>query len=64
MTLRVACAGAGYFAQFHYDSWRRMDRVALVGACDRDKGRALATLARVRLCRMVWMLGQVLTGRA
>lgn len=30
----------------------------------REKARALATLARLRLTRMVWMLGQVLTGRA
>ena len=29
-----------------------------------EKGRALVTLARVRLCRMGWMLGQVVSGRA
>ena len=41
--LRVACAGAGYFAGFHYNSWARMDRVDLVGACDLDLARAEAT---------------------
>jgi len=41
--LRVACVGAGYFAQFHYDSWARMDRVDLVGSCDHDVGKAQAT---------------------
>ena len=41
--LRVACVGAGYFAQFHYDSWARMDRVDLIGACDRDLEKAQAT---------------------
>ncbi|MEL6647694.1 MAG: Gfo/Idh/MocA family oxidoreductase [Pseudomonadota bacterium] len=41
--LRVACIGAGYFAGFHYDSWARMDRVDLVGACDLDPDRAEAT---------------------
>jgi len=41
--VRVACLGAGYFAQFHYDSWRRIDRVQLVGACDLDLERATAT---------------------
>ncbi|GAA0780503.1 Gfo/Idh/MocA family oxidoreductase [Roseibium denhamense] len=42
-TLRVACLGAGYFAQFHYDAWRRNDRIKLVGACDRDQEKAKAT---------------------
>ncbi|WP_422375390.1 Gfo/Idh/MocA family protein [Roseibium sp.] len=42
-TLRVACLGAGYFAQFHYDAWRRCDRVRLVGACDNDREKAKAT---------------------
>ncbi|EBA11124.1 Gfo/Idh/MocA family protein [Roseobacter sp. CCS2] len=41
--LRIACVGAGYFAQFHYDSWARMARAILVGACDRDFERAKAT---------------------
>lgn len=42
-SVRVACVGAGYFSQFHYDSWARMDRVALVGACDHDLTKARAT---------------------
>lgn len=29
-----------------------------------EKTRAIATLARLRLCRMGWMLGQVITGKA
>ncbi|WP_299624565.1 Gfo/Idh/MocA family oxidoreductase [uncultured Tateyamaria sp.] len=43
MTVRVACLGAGYFSQFHYGSWARMDGVTLVGSCDSDLGRAEAT---------------------
>lgn len=43
MTVRVACVGAGYFSQFHYDGWRRIDRAELVGACDRELARAEAT---------------------
>ncbi len=34
MTLRVACLGAGYFANFHHESWQRMDRADLVGVAD------------------------------
>ena len=46
MILRVACVGAGFFSQFHRDSWNRMDRVALVGVCDIDLARAKATGVR------------------
>ncbi|MGH1415278.1 MAG: Gfo/Idh/MocA family protein [Pelagimonas sp.] len=35
-SIRVACVGAGYFSQFHYGSWARIDEVDLVGSCDRD----------------------------
>ena len=40
---KVACLGAGYFAAFHYDAWRRIDAVHLVGACDTDLEKAEAT---------------------
>lgn len=43
MTIRVACIGAGYFSQFHYGSWARMERVTLVGSCNRDIEKAQAT---------------------
>jgi predicted dehydrogenase len=42
-TLRVACLGAGFFAQFHYEAWRDTPRVRLVGACDSDLEKAKAT---------------------
>jgi len=41
--LRVACLGAGYFSQFHYGSWARLNRVQLVGSCNRDLEKASAT---------------------
>ncbi len=41
--LRIACLGAGYFAGFHYDAWRKIDRIRLVGACDQDRKKAVAT---------------------
>ncbi|WP_420413784.1 Gfo/Idh/MocA family protein [Roseibium sp.] len=41
--LRVACLGAGYFAGFHYEAWRKIDRTRLVGACDQDRDKAVAT---------------------
>ena len=46
-TLRAACVGAGYFAQFHYQSWFRLERASVVGACDLDLARAEALGAKV-----------------
>lgn len=43
MTIRVACVGAGYFSQFHYGAWARIDGIDVVGACDTDLARAKAT---------------------
>ncbi len=41
--VKVACVGAGYFSQFHYGSWSRIDNVLLVGSCNRDIEKARAT---------------------
>lgn len=41
--VRVACLGAGYFSQFHYEAWRAIDRAQLVGACDHDIEKAKVT---------------------
>lgn len=46
MTLRVACLGAGYFAQFHHDAWRRIEGAELSAVADRNPG--LAARSRVR----------------
>ncbi len=41
--LKVACLGAGYFSQFHLESWRRIVDVACVGVCDASLSKAEAT---------------------
>ena len=38
--IRVACLGAGYFGRFHYDAWRRLEDVELVGSADNDISKA------------------------
>ncbi|MDX8354120.1 Gfo/Idh/MocA family oxidoreductase [Cognatiyoonia sp. IB215182] len=55
MTLRVACVGAGYFSQFHIESWRRIPQVELVGVCDqvREKAEATGAPAFTKLARML-----------
>lgn len=41
--IRVACFGAGYFSQFHYDAWARIPRVTLVGSANRNVQKSAAT---------------------
>ncbi|MFK7945554.1 MAG: Gfo/Idh/MocA family protein [Paracoccaceae bacterium] len=40
---RVAVVGAGYFGQFHYDAWSRMEGCKLVGLCTRSGAGAAET---------------------
>lgn len=39
---RVAVIGAGYFGQFHYDAWARMEDVELAAACALEGAEAVA----------------------
>ena len=32
-TLRAAAVGAGYFSQYHFEAWRRIEEVRLVAVC-------------------------------
>jgi len=43
MTVRVACLGAGYFAQFHHEGWARLSDAQLVGVADLDIEKAHST---------------------
>jgi D-apiose dehydrogenase len=58
--LRVAVAGAGYFAQFHLDGWRRIPGVELVAICDLAPARAEALAARFGVPRRHGSLGEML----
>lgn len=40
---RVACLGAGYFSQFHFDAWSRIEEVELVGIANRNIDKARQT---------------------
>lgn len=40
--LRGVCIGAGYFARFHFEAWRRMEDVQIEAVCDRDEAKAKA----------------------
>ncbi len=34
--LKIACYGAGYFSQFHFDAWKRIEEAKLVGIANRS----------------------------
>ncbi|MEO0338284.1 MAG: Gfo/Idh/MocA family oxidoreductase, partial [Bacteroidota bacterium] len=40
--IKVACVGAGYFAQFHLEAWQRLEAVELIAICDQDEAKAIA----------------------
>lgn len=42
-SFKVACIGAGYFSQFHYEAWRRINGVQLVASVDINIDSAKAT---------------------
>ncbi|TBR42787.1 Gfo/Idh/MocA family oxidoreductase [Marinomonas agarivorans] len=42
-TLRVATVGTGYFSQFHYNAWQRIENVELVALCNRSVDAAAET---------------------
>lgn len=44
--IRVGVAGAGYFAQFHYDAWHRMSDAQLVATVDRDATKTADVASR------------------
>lgn len=57
--LRVAGVGAGYFSQFHYKSWQRIDDVDLIGVCDTDLDRARAIDPDCAFAAVEDMVGRV-----
>lgn len=40
--LKVICVGAGYFADFHLEAWKRMSGVELLAICDLDEQKTAA----------------------
>ncbi|MEM9832259.1 MAG: Gfo/Idh/MocA family oxidoreductase [Bacteroidota bacterium] len=40
--LKGVCIGAGYFSQFHYDSWQRIPSIEVTALCDTNQAKAQA----------------------
>ena len=51
MTMRIAVAGTGFFSQFHYDAWGRLD-VEIVGICSLDAESAASVAAQFPGCHV------------
>lgn len=60
MTKRIAVIGGGFFSQFHYDAWARLD-VDVVGVCDLDISVAETRAATYPNCRAYDDLGHMLS---
>lgn len=58
--LKVCITGTGYFSQFHYDAWSRMDEVDLVALFDRTPQQAGDAAARHGVPRHYCDVGEML----
>ena len=61
--LRGAVVGAGYFSQFHFEAWRRIDGVILEAVCDLDRAAAERAAEQFGVARvfsdLALMIGEV-----
>ena len=49
--LRGVAVGAGYFSQFHYDAWSRMEAVQMLAVCDLNRSQAEQAAAQYDIPR-------------
>ena len=51
-TLRVVTVGTGYFSQFHYDGWSRMEDVEIVALYNRSHSAAVETAKKYSIANI------------
>ena len=56
---KVICVGAGYFAKFHVEAWKRLPGVELVAICDHDLNKARALAAEFQVEQVFSAIEQV-----
>lgn len=49
--LRGVAVGAGYFSQFHYEAWSRIDDVEMLAVCDLERSQAEQAAAKYGIQR-------------
>ena len=50
-SIRLVVVGTGYFSQFHYDAWKRLN-VDLVGICSLNKDEAIKYSKQFQNCEV------------
>ena len=50
-TIRLSIVGTGYFSQFHFDAWKRLD-IEVVGICSLNKNEALEKSKQFNNCKV------------
>lgn len=58
--LRGVVAGTGYFSQFHYDAWQRIESVELTAACSHDPATLADIAGRFAIARQYRDVEQML----
>ena len=49
--IRLSIVGTGYFSQFHFDAWKRLD-IEVVGICSLNKNEALKRSKQFKKCKV------------
>jgi len=60
MSLKIAVVGTGYFSQFHYDAWSRLEGAHLVGAASLDPEGLAKTQAEFGIKALFDDVGEML----
>ena len=58
---KAVAIGAGYFSQFHFDAWSRMDNVELCAICDSDVEKANQSAAKYGVANTYSDFAEMLT---
>ena len=58
--LKGVAIGAGYFSQFHFDAWSRLDNVDFRAVCDLDRGKAESSAAKYGIPNCYGDFGEML----
>lgn len=62
--INIACVGAGYFAQFHLEAWKRIPEVNLVAICDQEEAKATAFAEKYAIPKVYTNVDELLAREA
>lgn len=62
--INIACVGAGYFAQFHLEAWKRIPEINLVAICDQEEAKATAFAEKYAIPKVYTDVDELLAAEA